>query len=46
MVPIMIFSIQVRREHHMNDSAMDMTGFSMMMIGLRMDMHQRRGKHP
>jgi hypothetical protein len=30
----------------MDRAAMDMTGFSMMMIGLRMDVHQRGGKHP
>jgi hypothetical protein len=30
----------------MDRAAMDMTGFSMVMIGLRMDMHQGRGEHP
>lgn len=37
---------QVRRKHRMDRAAMDMIGFSMMMIGLRMDMHQGRGEQP
>lgn len=37
---------QVRRKNCMDHATMDMTGFSMVMIGLRMDMHQWRSKHP
>jgi len=30
----------------MDRATMDMTGFSMAMVGLGMDMHQWRRKHP
>lgn len=39
-------AVQIRREDCMDRPAVDMPGFSMVMIRFRMHVEQRDGKHP
>jgi hypothetical protein len=41
-----ILAVQIRREYCMDRPAVDMPSFSMVMIGFRMHVEQRDGKHP
>jgi len=39
-------TVEIAREHRMDGSSVNMSGFFMMMICFRMHMEQRDGKHP
>jgi hypothetical protein len=45
-VPMVIFTVQIWRENRMHDPAMNMASFCMVMVSFRMNVYQRRSKHP
>ena len=41
-----ILARQIRRDDRVGDPTVDMIGFTVMMVGLRMNMNQRHSQHP